>query len=120
MMTGVTPFYDESPMQMYDKILKLKYVFPKKLNRHAKSIISHFLQIDLSKRYGNIQGGVSLVKIHEFFQVINFDEIANQSLLPPFKPQIDSPDDTQYFEEFSKPSLEERALNPEFDPFLNW
>lgn len=54
MMTGVTPFSAENPMAMYDKIIKGEYRFPKGLNRHAKSLIGHLLQGDLSQRYGNI------------------------------------------------------------------
>lgn len=54
MTIGITPFYADSPMEMYEKIIKLDYVLPKALKKSIRSVITHLLQKNLTKRYGNL------------------------------------------------------------------
>ncbi len=42
-MIGNTPFSAPSPMEMYKKIIREEYEFPKGFNQKAKSLISHLL-----------------------------------------------------------------------------
>lgn len=58
-LTGVTPFKDKenSPFEIYQKVIKGEFRFPRKFNRDARSIIKHLLRKDLSKRYGNLKRG---------------------------------------------------------------
>jgi serine/threonine protein kinase len=58
MNVGIDPFTDEDPMNIYQNILKGKIKFPKDLDKEAKSLIRHLLVSDLSKRYGNLKGGI--------------------------------------------------------------
>lgn len=41
-------------MEMYEKIVREDFEFPKGYNNKAKSLISHLLQKDLTKRFGNL------------------------------------------------------------------
>ena len=58
MIAGIDPFNDEDPMLIYQKILKGKIKFPSSFPSNAKSFAKHLLVQDLSKRYGNLKGGV--------------------------------------------------------------
>jgi hypothetical protein len=44
-------------MGIFDKILAGKVKFPLFFSSNAKSLIRHMLDIDLSKRYGNLKNG---------------------------------------------------------------
>ena len=75
MLAGIDPFNDEDPMMIYQKILKGKLKFPSSFNSNAKSLVKHLLVQDLSKRYGNLKGGVNDIKNHRFFKGLDWNAI---------------------------------------------
>lgn len=46
-------------MAIYQNILKGKIKFPRDFDADAKSLVKHLLVADLTKRYGNLKGGVN-------------------------------------------------------------
>ena len=58
MIVGYPPFMDANPMNLYQKIKKGKITFPKNMNKNAKMIIKHFLNIDMNKRLGCTKKGI--------------------------------------------------------------
>ena len=75
MLAGIDPFNDEDPMLIYQKILKGKVRFPSSFNSNAKSLVKHLLEHDLSKRYGNLKGGVNDIKNHRFFKNVDWNAL---------------------------------------------
>ena len=71
MIAGIDPFNDEDPMLIYQKILKGKIKFPSSFPSNGKSLVNHLLTQDLSKRYGNLKGGVNDIKNHRFFKELD-------------------------------------------------
>jgi protein kinase A len=57
MIAGIDPFNDDDPMAIYQNILKGVVKFPRSFDPDAKSLVKHFLQADLSKRFGNLKNG---------------------------------------------------------------
>lgn len=51
------PFTDDDPMHIYQNILSGKLKFPASFDPNAKSLVRHFIEHDLSKRYGNLKNG---------------------------------------------------------------
>ena len=90
MNAGIDPFNDEDPMLIYQKILKGKFKFPQSFNSNAKSLVKHLLEADLSKRYGNLKGGVSDIKNHRFFKGLDWDNLVNLKINPPYVPKVSS------------------------------
>ena len=43
--------------------------------RNAKSLVKHLLVADLTKRYGNLKGGVNDIKNHRWFNQIDWEFI---------------------------------------------
>lgn len=41
--------------------------------RNAKSLVKHLLVADLTKRYGNLKGGVNDIKTHRWFAEIDWE-----------------------------------------------
>lgn len=57
MLVGIDPFNANDPMDIYKRILSCDVNFPTKFYKDGRSLIKHLLQIDLSKRYGNLNNG---------------------------------------------------------------
>ena len=88
MIAGIDPFSDDDPMMVYQKILKGKIKFPSSFDSNAKSLVKHLLEADLTKRYGNLKGGVSDIKGHRLFKNIEFTQLSQKQISPPYIPKV--------------------------------
>ncbi|XP_065522707.1 serine/threonine-protein kinase greatwall [Lathamus discolor] len=93
-LTGIPPFNDETPTQVFQNILKRDIPWPEgeeKLSDNAQNAIDILLTIDSTKR-----AGLKELKNHPFFHGVDWDNLQNQTM--PFIPQPDDETDTSYFE----------------------
>nr|DBA25142.1 TPA: hypothetical protein GDO54_012707 [Pyxicephalus adspersus] len=93
-LTGIPPFNDETPAQVFQNILKRDIPWPEDdetLSVNAQGAIDILLTIDNTKR-----AGLKELKAHAFFHDIEWDILQNQPM--PFIPQPDDETDTTYFE----------------------
>ncbi|KFV49768.1 Serine/threonine-protein kinase greatwall, partial [Tyto alba] len=93
-LTGIPPFNDETPTQVFQNILKRDIPWPEgeeKLSDNAQNAIDILLTIDSIKR-----AGLKELKHHPFFHGVDWDNLQNQTM--PFIPQPDDETDTSYFE----------------------
>lgn len=93
-LTGIPPFNDETPQQVFQNILKRDIPWPEgeeKLSDNAQSAIDILLTIDSGKR-----AGLKELKRHPLFPGIDWDNLHNQTM--PFIPQPNDETDTSYFE----------------------
>jgi len=104
MLAGIDPFSDKDPMSVYHNILKGKLRFPKDFDADAKSLIKHLLVSDLSKRYGNLKNGTSLInkgvndiKNHRYLANTSFQNILAKKVATPWIPIVKREDDTTNF-----------------------
>jgi len=120
MLAGIDPFSDDDPMMVYQKILKGKLKFPSSFDSNAKSLVKHLLEIDLTKRYGNLKGGVSDIKGHRFFKGYDFDSLLKKTISPPYVPKVKSSGDTSNFSNYPDSDKQPPAIKSSEDPFLEW
>ncbi|XP_010177173.1 PREDICTED: serine/threonine-protein kinase greatwall, partial [Mesitornis unicolor] len=93
-LTGIPPFNDETPTQVFQNILKRDIPWPEgeeKLSDNAQNAIDILLTIDSTKR-----AGLKELKHHLLFRGVDWDNLQNQTM--PFIPQPDDETDTSYFE----------------------
>ncbi|XP_025957358.1 serine/threonine-protein kinase greatwall isoform X2 [Dromaius novaehollandiae] len=93
-LTGIPPFNDETPTQVFQNILKRDIPWPEgeeKLSDHAENAIDILLTIDSTKR-----AGLKELKHHPLFHGVDWDNLQHQTM--PFIPQPDDETDTSYFE----------------------
>lgn len=120
MLAGIDPFSDEDPMAIYQKILKGKIKFPRHFDRNAKSLVKHLLVADLSKRYGNLRGGVGDIKGHRWFNGLDWARLLTKQLPAPYKPTVRSASDTSNFSNYPDSNSQSPVVRTADDPFLDW
>lgn len=97
MLSGLPPFYDENTEVMYQKILNDPLVFGPEISAEAQSILTGLLTRDPTRRLG--VNGAEEIRRHPFFvNHIDFKQLAQKKIHPPFKPSVASPVDVSNFD----------------------
>lgn len=91
MLIGLPLFYHEDSNEIHRKILyePLNFSDPDVLSTPVKDILTKLLDRNPEKRFG--VNGVSEIKIHPFFDSIDWHKLLQQKLEPPLKPLSDGP-----------------------------
>ena len=120
LLVGIDPFTAEYPMQIYENIIRCKVKFPKNIDSQGRRLVRHLLTKDLSKRFGNLKGGVNDIKFHKWFSGINWQKIIMGEAKAPYVPTIAGPDDCTNFEYIEEVEELNVPVDPSVDPFLEW
>lgn len=108
MMTGLPPFFSDSVHQMYELILTADVMFPDYISPEAQDLLRKLLNRDPDRRLGGGEADAEEIKAHPFFASVNWDDLENLRVPPPFVPELSSDTDTRYFEmEFLQLSIED-------------
>jgi len=91
MHAGHAPFMDDDVMNIYKKIINTKPRYPEGFDSKLKSLVKHLLRRDLSKRYGNLVGGVADITNHRFFAKVIKPEMLAKTLPVPYSPPSKAP-----------------------------
>ena len=67
MAAGYPPFFADQPIQIYEKIVSGKVRFASQFSSELKDLLRNLLQVDLTKRFGNLKNGVNDIKNHRWF-----------------------------------------------------
>ncbi|XP_004691382.1 PREDICTED: serine/threonine-protein kinase greatwall isoform X2 [Condylura cristata] len=93
-LTGIPPFNDETPQQVFQNILKRDIPWPEgeeKLSDNAQSAVEALLTID-----DTVRAGMKELKCHPLFSDVDWENLQHQTM--PFIPQPENETDTSYFE----------------------
>lgn len=99
LVAGNPPFYASNPMKIYEKIVAIKYKMPSTFSAELKDLVKNILQVDLTRRYGNLKNGVNDIKDHKWFRATNWMAVLNRKVAAPYQPKYKSPGDTNNFEQ---------------------
>ncbi|TFJ97113.1 solute carrier family 2, facilitated glucose transporter member 5 [Platysternon megacephalum] len=103
-----TPEYlaPEDHERLFELILMEEIRFPRTLSPEAKALLAGLLKKDPKQRLGGGPTDAKEVMEHRFFTAINWQDVVQKKLVPPFKPQVTSEIDTRYFDdEFTAQSI---------------
>lgn len=120
MNAGYAPFFSSDPMKIYEKIVTGKFKSPSQFSNELKDILNNTLQVDLTRRYGNLKDGPRDIKRHMWFKNIDWDRVYQKKIKPSYIPVCkDAGDDSNfdhYDEDEHKISSKDR-LHKEFAHF---
>lgn len=110
MLIGQSPFSGCDEDELFWSICNEKPVLPRFLSKEASSILTMFLEKDGTKRLGNKYCNHGDIQDQAFFRDVDWNLLENRKLDAPFKPDLQHPLDTKYFDTaFTK---EEAKLTP--------
>ena len=107
MLVGNPPFkLDKNKLDL--SVFNNKIFYPNSLTIEAKKFLSELLIVDPNKRLGSGKNGFQNIKNHDFFQGLNWDDLEQKKILPPFVPNILNDTDLQNFDKlFTGEKIEE-------------
>lgn len=123
MLIGCTPFFDSDPLKIYQKINQGKILFPKKIDKNAKLIIKHFLNMNQNERLGCTKNGIADIVEEPFFKNFDWKNLLFHNLEAPFIPEINGNLDTSNYKKMEdKIEIDDEniEIDKEKDPFYNW
>lgn len=90
MLTGYTPFYDQTPMKTYENILVGHVRYPSYLHQDAVTLLQGLITKDLTRRLGNLQNGPQDIKTHPWFGEVIWEKLLSKDIETPYEPPIQS------------------------------
>lgn len=105
MVAGFPPFFADQPMKIYEKIVSGKVRFPSHFSSNLKDILRNLLQVDLTRRLGNLSNGVADIKNHSWFTSTDWNAIYHKSIEAPFVPKCKGPGDSSNYEGYEEEDL---------------
>ena len=95
---------------------KKQIVLPNNFSKDAKDLIIKLLDLDPNKRLGAGKHGFENLKKHKYFKDINWEDLENKKITPPFTPNIEGNMDLKYFD---KIFTDEANFTREYDDLNN-
>lgn len=91
MLVGLPPFYLQE--NLFEAIMNEEPNYPGHLSYEAVYLISQLLIKDPTKRLTD----PNLIKQHPFFKGVNWANLITKRIKPPYKPKLNSEEDTTHF-----------------------
>nr|XP_012329342.1 cAMP-dependent protein kinase catalytic subunit gamma-like [Aotus nancymaae] len=118
MAVGFPPFYADQRIHIYQISGKVR--FPSHVSSDLKDLLWSLLQVDLTKRFGNLRNGVGDIKNHKWFATTNWIAIYEKKVEAPFISKFTGPGDASNFDNYEEEeiriSINEKCAN-EFSEF---
>ncbi|CAH1791625.1 unnamed protein product [Owenia fusiformis] len=111
MMCGRLPFYNRDHEVLFELILLEDIRFPRTISTEACSLLGGLLIKDPKRRLGGGEADVEDIKRHPFFASVNWQDLLDKKIKPPWKPEVSGPADTAYIP--SEFACEPVALTPD-------
>ncbi|XP_037086824.1 cAMP-dependent protein kinase catalytic subunit beta-like isoform X3 [Pollicipes pollicipes] len=102
MAAGYPPFFADQPIQIYERIVSGKVRYPSHFSSDLKDLLRNLLQVDLTKRYGNLKNGVNDIKGHKWFTTTDWIAVYQKKVTAPFCPALRAADDTSNFNSYEE------------------
>lgn len=112
MCCGWSPFYADDTQQMYRNIAFGKVRFPRDaLSVEGRNFVKGLLNRNPRHRLG-ANGGAAELMAHPFFADVDWNQLAQKNVVPPFKPKLKSELDVSNFDpEFTNAMNQGGSLN---------
>ncbi len=98
MMIGRLPFYNRDHDTLFELIVLQEVRFPSTISPEAKDLLKGLLRKSPRDRLGGGLEDAKDVMSHIFFKSIDWNALVQKKVVPPFKPQVTSDTDLQYFD----------------------
>jgi serine/threonine protein kinase len=112
-IVGRPPFSAESPVRVYQNIVKGTFAVPDRLSAPLKDLLTRLLVRDPAARLGSGPGGPRDVTSHTWFAGFNWRGLLRGRLMAPFPPALTGPMDTSCFDDPAPEPDDDYDRNPD-------
>lgn len=98
MLLAQSPFSGDDEDKIYDAILTSEPLYPIHMARDAVSVLQKLLTRDPERRLGSGPTDAQEVMSHVWFEPVDWEDIYNKRVIPPFLPTVESEMDTSNFD----------------------
>lgn len=98
MLTGLPPFYTKDREKLFERIKRGELSYPSYVTPVAKQMLQGLISRDPNQRLGGGPAGGEDVKAAAFFAGVDFVQVYERKITPPFKPSISGEGDVKYFD----------------------
>ena len=111
MLIGYPPFkFDKNNFNI--NIFNNEIIYPNSFTDEAKLFLKDILIVDPNKRLGSGKNGIENIKKHPFFNGINWEDLENKKVIPPFIPNILDDTDLGNFDKcFTREKINESEID---------
>ncbi|XP_015679896.1 serine/threonine-protein kinase Sgk3 isoform X1 [Protobothrops mucrosquamatus] len=97
MLYGLPPFYCRDVAEMYESILHKPLRLRPGVSLTAWSILEELLEKERQNRLGSKEDFLEIQR-HPFFESVNWNDLLQKKIPPPFNPNVFGPDDIRNFD----------------------
>uniref|UniRef100_A0A8C9H7A3 Non-specific serine/threonine protein kinase n=1 Tax=Piliocolobus tephrosceles TaxID=591936 RepID=A0A8C9H7A3_9PRIM len=98
MLAGSLPFSGKNRSDLFEKIKNKKVTYPCSFSAAVVDLLKKLFEKNPKKRLGYGIKDAEDIKNHIFFKNVNWDDVLNKKINPPFKPNLFSKTDLQNFD----------------------
>jgi len=88
MVASIPPFYDETPINTYKKIIKGRVKWFRHFSPEVRMLIQAFIRVRPIKRIGMQRGGAQQIRRHQFFHGFDWKKLVNGEIKAPIKNEV--------------------------------
>lgn len=106
MRCGRSPFEARSQLEMFKRISRRDFKYPRDFTQEEMELIGGLLQVDLTRRLGNMVGGVDDIKKQKYFKGVNWDKMAKLEVPGAYVPHLPGgAGDTSQFDQYPEETI---------------
>jgi len=99
MIVGLPPFYEKDNREkLFKQIKSGEPEYPDDMSAACKDLLAGLFKKDPSERLGGGSGDAQEIKDHPWYSQVDWEILLEKKIIPPFKPKLDSDDDTKYID----------------------
>ncbi|CDR44262.1 CYFA0S14e01442g1_1 [Cyberlindnera fabianii] len=98
MLLGKSPFRGDDEDEVFNAILTDEPLFPIQMASEAVSLLESLLDKNPQTRLGSGARDAEEIMVHPYFKNIDFDDILNERVPPPYIPGVKSEEDVSFFD----------------------
>jgi serum/glucocorticoid-regulated kinase 2 len=99
MIVGLPPFYEKDNREkLFKQIKSGEPEYPEDMSDCCKDLLMGLFKKDPAERLGGKDGDAQPIKEHPWYSQVDWDILMEKKIIPPFKPKLDSEEDTKYID----------------------
>jgi serine/threonine protein kinase len=99
MIVGLPPFYEKDNREkLFKQIKSGEPEYPDDMSSACKDLLAGLFKKDPTERLGGGSGDAQEIKDHPWYSQVDWEILFDKKIIPPFKPKLDSDDDTKYID----------------------